>query len=382
MSFTLVDDPAELPSLRRGLASQRWIALDCEAAGFHRYSDRLCLLQITTAQASQILDPLAFDPADALRGPLGNPDVEVLMHGADYDLRLLDRDLDIAVHGLFDTQVAAAMLGESSIGLAALLEQHLGVKLSKKYQRADWARRPLPADMLEYAASDTRHLRELADLLRGRLEQEARLEWALEECRHLQETRWEDDLGEDPVARVRGARDLAPREVAALREALEWRDQIARARDRAPFRVAGDQALFEAVLRRPRTVEELGEVRGLNPGLAWEEGQRLIERLAQAAALPDRELVAYPRNARVGPGRPTSDVEERAERLKVVRNRRADELKIDRGTLLPNAVLLEIARMEPRTPEELATVPGLRRWQAETLGETLLATLNRQVTAR
>ena len=386
MSFAFVDDPAELPLLRRALESEPWLALDCEAAGFHRYSDRLCLLQISTSSATQIVDPLALDPRAALRGPLEDPDIEVLMHGADYDLRLLDRDLGVGLRGLFDTQVAAALLGENSLGLAALLERHLGVKLSKKFQRADWARRPLPGDMMEYAASDTMHLRELADLLRTRLNQVGRLAWALDECRFLEEARWEDERSdevEDPVVRVRGARDLTPREVAFLREALSWRDGIARERDKAPFRIAGDPALLETVVRRPGTTGQLAEVRGFNRALASQEGQDLLERMAQVALLPEEEIVPYPRRARIGPGRLTPEAEERAVRLKEIRNRRADELGIDRGTLLPNAVLFEIARREPHSPDELDAVPGLRHWQAEALGEALLATLNkRRVAAR
>jgi ribonuclease D len=381
--FNLIDDPADLEPLRRALAQESWVALDSEAAGFHRYSDRLCLLQISTAEATCVIDSLAFDPGDALRGPLGNPEVEVIMHGADYDLRLLDRDLKVRVRHLFDTQIAAALLGESAIGLAALLEQHLGVKLSKKYQRADWARRPLTDDMLAYAAADTMHLRSLADLLKERLAQAGRLEWALEECRLLEETRWVEESGdEDPVVRVKGARDLAPREVTALREALAWRDRIAKARDRAPFRVAGDQALLEVVVRQPRTADALSEVKGMSPALARQEGEELLERLARVAALPESRLTGYPRRPRNGPGRTPPEVDERAERLKQVRNRRADELKIDRGTMLPNAVLLEVARLEPRSAGDLAAVPGLRKWQAEVLGEALLATLNRKAAAR
>jgi ribonuclease D len=306
------------------------------------------------------------------------------MHGADYDLRLLDRDLGVKLRGLFDTQVAAALLGESALGLAALLERHLGVKLSKKFQRADWARRPLPDDMLEYAAGDTRHLRELADLLRERLERAGRLAWALEECRFLEEARWTEaqtDEPDDPVARVRGARDLTPREIAYLREALDWRDRIAKARDKAPFRIAGDQALLEAVVRRPGTPEQLAEVKGFSPALARQEGQDLLERMARVALIAEKEMVPLSRRPRGGPGRPSPDAEQRAERLKEIRNKRADELGIDRGTLLPNAVLLEIARREPRTSEELAQVPGLRGWQAEALGEPLLATLNKRKAA-
>lgn len=385
MSFTLVDRPAELPTLRRALTSQAWIALDSEAAGFHRYSDRLSLLQITTADGSWIVDPLAFDPSEALRGPLGNPAVEVLMHGADYDMRLLDRDLDIAIHGLFDTQIAASLLGESALGLAALLETYFGIKLSKKYQRADWAKRPLADDMLEYAASDTKHLRDLADLLKDRLVKAGRLDWAVEECQALEKTRWvEDANGEDPVARVKGARDLQPREVTALREALAWRDGIARARDRATFRIVGDPSLLEMVVKRPRNVDDLAEIKGFSVQLARQDGQELLDRMAAVDAVPERELVPYPRKPRGvgGPGRPTPEMEERAERLKEVRNRTSDELKIERGTLLPNAVVLEIARRVPRTKEELETVPDLRRWQAEVLAEPLLAAMHKRAAAR
>ena len=382
MSFSLVDDQTELPLL----SSEPWLALDCEAAGFHRYSDRLCLLQISTSSATHIVDPLAFDPGDTLRGPLEDPAIEVLMHGADYDIRLLDRDLGGGLRGLFDTQVAAALLGESSLGLAALLERHLGVKLSKKFQRADWARRPLPDDMLEYAASDTIHLRKLADLLRARLDEAGRLAWALEECRFLEEVRWEGERSdeiEDPVSRVRGARDLTPREVAFLREALAWRDNIARARDKAPFRIAGDQALLEVVVRRPGTPSQLAEVKGFSRDLANQEGQDLLKHMARVALLPDGEIVPYPRRARTGPGRLSPDAEERAMRLKEVRNHRAEELMIDRGTLLSNAVLFEIARRDPNSRDDLDAVPGLRRWQANALGETILATLNkRRVAAR
>ena len=237
--------------------------------------------------------------------------------------------------------------------------------------------------MLAYAAADTLHLRALADLLKERLAHAGRLEWALEECLLLEETRWGDEAAdEDPVTRVKGARDLGPREVTALREALAWRDRIAKARDRAPFRVAGDQALLEVVVRQPRTADALSEVKGMNPGLARQEGEELIERLARVAELPEARLTAYPRRPRNGPARTSPEVDERAERLKQVRNRRADELKIDRGTMLPNAVLLEVARLEPRSASELAAVPGMRKWQAEVLGEALLATLNRKAAAR
>ena len=253
MSYVHVREESEAEALAHEMAGSRRFALDCEAAGFHRYSDRLCLIQVTTDRATYVVDPLAFDPAALFRSVLEDPDIQIVMHGADYDLRLLDRDLGIHLRGLFDTQVAAALLGEEALGLQALLESRLGVTLSKKYQRADWAERPLTDGMLEYAADDTRHLTDLAVLLRRDLESADRVAWVEEECRALEESATapapENQEPPDPVARVKGARDLSPREVTALREALEWRDALARRRDKAPFRVVGDQPLVEAVLR-------------------------------------------------------------------------------------------------------------------------------------
>ena len=303
------------------------------------------------------------------------------MHGADFDLRLLERDLGIRLKGLFDTQVAASILGESALGLQALLEGKLGVSLSKKYQRADWAERPLKEGMLDYAADDTRYLLQLADLLVEDLAKAGRTAWAEEECRALEDSAVAsseaDDEPEDPVTRVKGARDLSPREVTALREALDWRDQLARARDRATFRVVGDQPLLEAVIRRPLDARELSEIKGFPRGLARGEGEDLLDRFDRVAQLPDEELVPYPRHQRRGPGRPPPEVEELAEKLKNVRNRRAEALGLDRGTLLPNATLIAVALAAPSDLAALERVDGIRRWQVEAVGEQLLEVLRR-----
>lgn len=375
MSFKLVADADTATELTGRLRSVDRLALDCEAAGFHRYSDRLCLVQLSTDGETWIVDPFAVDTAELLRETLEDPAIEILMHGADYDVRLLDRDLGIHIRGLFDTQAAAAMLGERGLGLASLLEAHLDVKLSKKYQRADWARRPLPEDMLTYAAADTQHLHELSELLRARLVEKGRMSWAEEEFRELEAVRFDEDPDGDPVTRVKGARDLPTREVAALREALEWRDRLARERDRAPFRIAGDQALLAAVQESPTTPQELAQVKGFNTALARGEGGELIERLQRIKTLPADALVSYPRRERNGRGRPPPEVEELADRLKGVRNSRSEALDIDRGTALSNSMLLEIATLHPRSEDELRAVPGMKGWQVDALGGGLLDVL-------
>jgi len=281
MTYRLIDEESALADVSDRLPSLRAIALDCEAAGFHRYTDRLCLIQLSTPEETFLLDPLAVDLRPVLRPILEDPGIEVVMHGADYDLRLLHRDLGTRLRGLFDTQAAAALLGATSLGLASLLETHLGVRLSKAHQRADWAQRPLPDELLDYAAADTDHLLRLRNVLLEKLREQGREDWAREEFRGLEETRWEEDGDTDPVTRIKAARGLSPREVTALRVALEWRDGIARERDRAPFRVAGDAALLSVVAARPDSPEALAAIKGISPRLAKERGPALIRQLRE-----------------------------------------------------------------------------------------------------
>jgi ribonuclease D len=369
-----VDSPSGLDEVGRAVSGAPRLAMDLEAAGFHRYSDRVCLIQLSLESDTWLLDPLAVDPAPVLGPILEDPEVEVVMHGADFDVRMLDRDLGIRLRGLFDTQIAGALLGVDGLGLSALLGRTLGISISKKYQRADWAKRPLPPGMREYAALDTAHLLELSDRLREELRSKGRLDWAREECRQLEAVRWEPSE-EDPVTRFKGARDLTLREIARLRAAIEWRDRVARAKDKAHFRIAGNDTLLEAARRNPVSLEEVATLPGMNPGLARAEGDGLLHLFREANQVPDREVAGYPRFRGAPRERPDPEVEERLARLKEVRNKRALALEIDRGTLLPNHILEALADSPPANLGELAATEGLQEWRVEALGSELLEAL-------
>jgi len=379
MTFEYIDTPEQLAQMVRELASAPSIALDLEAAGFHRYSDKVCLIQISAPgpdDLNWIIDPLAIDVSESLRGILEDPAIPIFMHGADFDLRLLDRDLDIHLQGLYDTQAVASLMGESSLGLAALLEKYLDVKLAKKYQRADWAKRPLSEDMLKYAAADTAYLHELVGILDKRLNSSGRGPWASEEFRILESIRYDGDSDADPVARVKKARGMSPRELERLRAALEWRDVIARREDRAPFRVASDQILMELAADPPRSTDEMANRKGMNGRLAQADGGDLLDRFSRVSELEESELRGFPRPPSTRRGRPSPEVEARADRLKTIRNRQAEALGVDRGTLLPNAVLLEIAFEEPGNRSDLERIDGMKAWQIEAVGSELLTAMN------
>jgi ribonuclease D len=348
------------------------IAVDLEAAGFHRYSDRVCLLQVSTASESVVLDTLAIDPSAAIRPALEDPACEVVVHGADYDMRLLDRDLGIAPNHLFDTQIAATLLGEPSIGLAALLDKYLDVQVSKKHQRADWAMRPLTQDMLEYAASDTRHLFELADLLSEKVTEAGRTAWVREECVAMEALKW-SPTEVDPVTRFKKkARGLDDRQLHRLREVWMWRDAIAQRRDRAPFRVAGDPVLLEVATSDPQSVQDLLAIKGMPSRLAEQEGRKLLGILADVDALDESDLRGLPPRPSGGPGRPLPEEEERMERLKKIRNEVSDELGLQRGVILSNASLMAIARQKPTSLEEMAQLDVVRNWHVEVVGQGFL----------
>ncbi|MFH1763671.1 MAG: HRDC domain-containing protein [Gemmatimonadota bacterium] len=376
MTYRLIADDSALLDVSTLLRSQSRIALDCEAAGFHRYTDRLCLVQLSTPDETLLFDPLAADPADILRVVLEDPEIQVVMHGADFDLRLLHRDLGIRVRGLFDTQAAATLLGATSIGLAALLEEHMGIKLSKEHQRADWAQRPLPDGLLEYAAGDTRHLLALAEALTREIEDKGRGAWAEDEFRFLEEIQWEEDQT-DPVTRFKGARHLRPRHVTLLRAVLAWRDGVARDWDRAPFRVVGDPTLAAIVMERPDSIDALANLKGMSPRLARMHGEELLEKLGQVDGLPDSALLPFPPANRNGLGRFTPEEEAMADAVRDLRSARAQDLGLEKGVLLSNAQINEIIRSGPRSIEALHAVPGLRGWQAGILGLEILQILGK-----
>lgn len=365
-----IADQSTFEAFVGALAAEPLVAVDTEAASFHRYEDRVYLLQVSTRTRTAVVDPLGVGRLESFGALLADPAVEVVFHDADYDLRLLERQYGIRAARLFDTRVAAQLLNEPGIGLAALLEKHFGVTLNKKYQRADWSRRPLTPEMVEYAATDTRHLPALRDELRRHLESRGRLGWAEEEFALQEQVAWAPPGEAEPAwLRLKGAKALKGRELALLRALHEWRESTARRLDRASFRILNNEPLFAMAKDPPRSLAELQRVRGIGPELLARRGGEILEAIERALAIPDRDLPRLPRPPRRAPD-PAYDA--RLERLKAARNRIAARLDLAPGVACPNGTLEEIARRAPARPEELAAVPSLRRWQREVFGSELL----------
>jgi ribonuclease D len=369
----LIDTQGDLERLLQRLRTEPLLAIDTEAASFHRHKDRVYLLQISSRQETAVVDPLAVDSLAALGEVLADPGIEVVFHDADYDLRLLHQEYGLSASNLFDTRVAAQLLNEPGVGLAALLEKYLGVHLDKRYQRADWSARPLSAEMLDYAAADTRHLPELRDILRDRLAQLGRLEWAEEEFGLLAGVRWSAPAADEPAyLRMKGAKALNGRGLAVLRELFLWRDDLAQRTDRAAFRILNNEPMLSMAKSPPADLTGLKEVRGIGPEQAERRGRDILAAVRKGLAIPEHEL---PRLTRP-PRRPQDQAfEARLERLKAIRNQLALRYDLAPGVLCSNGTLEILARINPSTLDAMHDIRELRRWQLREFGGELLAGL-------
>jgi len=372
-SALYLDKPDQVDRFLKEISAVKELALDTEGASFHRFLDRIYLLQLSTRERSAIIDPLPIGSPVGLGELLQNKSVEVVFHDADYDLRLLHQDYGWHVTNIFDTRIASQLLGIKSFGLAALLEQFFDVKLDKKHQRADWSMRPLTPDMLEYAAQDTRYLLQLKDHMKGELTRRGRLHWAQEEFARLEGTRWEAEESMEGFLRLKGARDLSRQELAVLREVANWRDTVAAQLDRATFRVMGNEVLFELARRVPKSVAELSAIKGMPKGMIERGGADIVAAVRRGSEVPEADLPKFPRGQRWNKDR---DFDERVARLKAVRDAAATRLDLDPGVLCSRERLENIARSGAKSVEELASVPDLRRWQIEEMGAGFISALS------
>ena len=354
------------------IADVREIALDTEGASFHRYVDRIYLLQLSTQHHSAIIDPLHAGALPKLGALMENREVEVIFHDADYDLRLLRQDYGWHTTHVFDTRIAAQLLGIPAFGLAALLEKFFSVKLDKQHQRADWSMRPLTPSMLDYAAQDTRYLLDLRDELRTGLESLGRMSWAEEEFERLESIQFAPDDPATGFMRTKGARDLKRRELAVLKELVAWRDERAAALDRATFRVMGSEAMFEIARVHPKTREELAAIKGVPRGVVERHAQDLLAAVQRGLAVPEADLPRFPRAPRWDRD---PDFDSNVAKLKSVRDAAAARLKLDPGVLCARDRMEAVARRKPKAVEELAEIPELRHWQASVLGSDFVAAL-------
>ena len=353
-TFPVIDTVAKLAGFLPGVRAAEWISVDTEADSLHAYPEKVCLIQISTVVGDDLIDPLAGVNLDPLLDALTAH--ALIMHGADYDLRLLRKHHEFVPGAIFDTMLAARLLGLRQFGLSHLVEHYLAVKLEKTSQKANWARRPLTERMERYARDDTRFLKPLADKLRLELQKKGRLTWHEEACARLidESTRLRPaDL--DSVWRVKGSHALSRPALAILRELWQWRETEAIAANRPPFFILSHDVLVDiasaSAARRP--VEPLVP-RHLSP--------RRCEGLAQAVkAGLQISADKHPELPRRNGNRPTEAERRRYEQLEKRRDSHAGQLGIDPTLIASRATLGDLARSWDKH------APELMNWQRELL---------------
>jgi ribonuclease D len=369
-SAAFVDEEAALDALITGLdtAPEGDVSFDTEADSFHHYFEKVCLLQLAAGGGLFLVDPLAGVPVAPLLDHLASR--RLLMHGADYDLRLLYRDYGFRAAALFDTMIAAQLLGEKEIGLMALLATRLGVVLDKAHQRADWSVRPLPPEMVAYAAADVAHLPALVASLAADLAAKGRLAWHEEECARLAGASFPRERASDPANdwRLKGTNALSAKERAFVRALWEVREARSRALDLPPFRVMTNERLLHAAKLAAAGQTDFVRLfpgpRSLPGALATE-----VRRALDAAHRLPPAAWPGPKRGEVVEADPA--LERAVEKLKKERDRKAAALGLDPGVLASRAVLTAAARAllseRPASPERLAATSGISRWRAELL---------------
>jgi len=365
-SYAMITDPASLQKAAGRLSTEKILAFDLEADSMHHYREQVCLLQVSGGSENLIVDPLACNDLSPLAPLFADPAIIKVFHGADYDVRMLRRGFGIEINNLFDTMIACQFLGEPGVGLAAVLKKRFGVELDKKYQQADWSRRPLPAEMLDYAAKDTSLLIPLYGQLTAELGALGRLSWVEEECALLSRVRMAERSDEPLALRFKGAARLKGENLALLEELLRFRDEEAQRRDLPPFKIMGNETIRELSERLPASVADLAGIPGLSPKLQERYGRVILQAVKRARELPPGLLPVFPRQHRPERSR---QQEARLKKLKDWRTKTATELGIDPGILVNNALLDGLAEA---APQQLADISGIKEWQATVFGEELL----------
>ena len=375
--FTWIKDAKALATLRAHAVRSGRLAIDMEADGFFAYSAKPCLWQFSVAGSHSLLDPLEWrGEGPDLAGLFGDDRLVCVFHGADYDLRMMRESYGARPARFEDTQLAAQMLGLKMLGLEALLKERLGVTItkSKRLQRADWSRRPIPGDLQQYAVGDVVHLFALRDNLAKELEEKGRLGWWEEECRHFAPSASAPPPTANPrlAHRMKGAKDLSRRHLAVLEALYLAREERGRRTNRATFRIVGDQTLLKIASRQSGGRPEALEL--LPPRLPDPVRRSFQEGIQAALGLSESLLPRFdpPRKPRMPKGLPAA-----MDSLRAARTKEAKRLAMDPGVLLPGRVMAEISRAKPRSAGDLARVAGVREWQVEQIGTAILAALRR-----
>ena len=364
--YVYIRERAAMDKLLGRMRAAARVAIDTEADSLHNYFEKVCLIQLSLADEHYIVDPLcALDLSGFLEALA---EKSLILHGGDYDLRMMRASMGFRPgREVFDTMIAAQLLGMEQIGLAALIERYFGVVIGKEGQKSDWSRRPLSEKQLRYAVNDTRFLEEIANRLHGELSARGRVDWHGENCRAMVESTGRDSSRDPEEAwRIKGSGRLSRRQLAYLREIWRWRDQHARRANVPAFKVFGNEEIFALLVwAESHPGAPLCQAPKLPHNIVGARLTTLEETIKEAAKMPGAQ---WPEPKKHNRDRALSnESKKQIEALRSECARIAKDLNIAASILAPRAALEAIARTRARTLDQIMKSGGLLRWQAELL---------------
>jgi ribonuclease D len=374
LQFTFIESDADLVEACARICKHTIIGVDLEADSMHSFKEKICLIQVATKDEAFLVDPFTIDHFSPFVAVLENPEIIKVFHGADFDVRSLDREMGAQIENLFDTEIACRFLNVRERGLAALLKDHFDVYVDKKFQKQDWSKRPLKSDMVAYSVGDVAYLITLHSRLVDSLAAMDRLHWAKEECEAQALVRYEDNHAPPFFKKFKGAGKLDNRSLAVLENLLKVRMDMAEKKDVPMYKIMSNQSMLSMATTRPASVQEMVAKKMLSKRQAQMYGELCQKAIGAAMALPHRELPAYPRT--VMP-RKTPAVMDRIKALKKLREKKSVSLGMEPGFLFNNSTITDLALEKPATMTELAAMGALRNWQKDALGEAIVETLAR-----
>ncbi|MGH2581426.1 MAG: ribonuclease D [Anaerolineales bacterium] len=365
----VVTEPSQLQELAGRLAREKQVGVDTESNSLHAYSERVCLVQFSSQSDDYLIDPLVLEDLSPLGPIFGDVQIEKIFHAAEYDLIVLQRDYGFPFVNLFDTMIAARVLGRKKVGLGNLLEEEFGIQLEKKFQRADWGKRPLPQALLEYARMDTRHLIELRSRLKAELEERGRWELALEDFQRLPSLVSTGEPVERDVWSIKGARDLDPRQAAVLQELAIYREAKAAEADLPLFKIMGDSTLTDIAKAQPQRPKDLESIPGMTPGQVQRHGKALLDAVQRGLNSPP---LRRPRRAAYDEA-----FVERLDALRAWRKAVAKEMDVESDVVLPRDLMHDVARANPKSVGELEPLLVSVPWRMKNYGKQILGALKK-----
>lgn len=371
--YELIETSDALDQFIHKVGKAEIIAVDIEGDSMFHYQEKVCLIQIAVNGYTCVIDPLKIKDLSALKPLLENPEITKVIHGADYDVRSMYRDFGFTINNLFDTQLAGMYMGWAETSLEAVVARHFGVELNKKYQKKNWSRRPLPEDMVAYAASDVTYLIPIARHLTEELKQKGRLEWVREQCLLLSSVRPQNNDGSNPMfMKFKGAGRLEPRSLAVLEALLQMRNAIARQKDRPLFKIISNTALKKIAIAIPANLKQLKAGKALSEKQIDMYGKAVMEAVRNARNIPKNQLPTYPRTRSP---RVPRQVPARIKSLQEWRDQEAERLGLNGSLLLNRTLIKSIALANPADRETLSQVEGIHHWQVETYGDSIINAL-------